>query len=171
MKLMVIGNARHGKDSVCEILAADYGLSFVSSSQFVAERAVKPWLAERGITYPDFEAMYADRGNHRPAWFDAISAFNGEDPARLARELLTEHDIYCGMRCARELAAVKASKLVDFTIWVDASRRLPPEDAKSMTVTRDMADYVIDNNGPVEVLADKVRVAYWAAQDAMEHAL
>ncbi len=163
MKIMVIGNARHGKDSVCEVLSKDFGLSFVSSSQFVAERAVKPWLAERGITYDSFEAMYADRVNHRAAWFDAISAFNGEDPARLARELLEVHDIYCGMRCAKELAAVKAQGLVDFTFWVDASGRLPPEPASSMTVTKDMADWVIDNNGTADVLRGEVIDAMAAA--------
>jgi len=52
MKLFVIGNARHGKDSVCKILQEDFGLTFESSSCFCAKLAVEPWLKEKlGITY------------------------------------------------------------------------------------------------------------------------
>jgi len=168
MKLMVLGEARHGKDSVCEILRRDYGLTFESSSHFVAEKAVRPALAAKGIVYSDFDTMYADRVNHRADWFDAIAAYNHPDLARLGRELYEVYDIYCGIRSAPELKALQAAGVIDFTIWVDASRRCEPEPASSCTVTRDMADYVLDNNGPVEGLEAEVKRAMSAAAAAHE---
>jgi hypothetical protein len=166
MKLMVLGYARHGKDSVSEIICREMGLTFESSSKFVAEKAVRPALAAKGITYPDFDTMYADRVNHRAAWKDAILAYNTPDRARLGRELFAIHDIYCGLREATELRALQEAGVVDFTIWVDASKRLPPEDVSSCTVTPDMADYILDNNGPVEDLPAQAITAYIFARAA-----
>lgn len=166
MKLMVLGEARHGKDSVCEIITRDYGLTFESSSAFVAEKAVRPWLAAKGITYSTYDEMYADRVNHRPEWKEAISAYNTPDKTRLGRELYAIHDIYCGIRDGDELAALQAAGVIDFSIWVDASLRCPPEPATSCTVTRDMADYILDNNGPESSMASEVRKAMEAAHNS-----
>lgn len=162
-RIMVIGNARHGKDSVSDLLCSMYGFTFQSSSHFVAERAVRPWLAARGITYSSFDEMYADRVNHRAAWFDAIVDFNTPDPTRLGRELFDKFTIYCGIRNKDELAALQSAGVVQFTIWVDARKRLPLEPASSISVSALDADFVIDNNGPIEYLAGQVRLAYIAA--------
>lgn len=167
MKLMVLGDGRHGKDSVCEILTRDFGLTFESSSHFVAEKAVRPALAAKGIVYKTFSEMYADRVNHRADWFNAIAAYNHPDLTRLGRELYEVYDIYCGIRNHEELLALQAAGVIDFTIWVDASERCPPEAATSCTVTREMADYILDNNGPVENLAEEVRKAMGAAREAI----
>jgi len=163
---MVLGYGRHGKDTVCEILRDRYGLTFESSSHFVAERAVRPYLAARGVTYPDFDTMYADRVNRRADWFNAIAAYNAGDMARLGRELYEQYDIYCGIRNRPELQALKDEGTVEFTIWVDASRRHPPEPATSITVGPDQADYLIDNNGTLRDLVANVDAAY---QAALEH--
>lgn len=162
-RLMVLGHARHGKDSVCDILRDEYGLTFQSSSHFVAERAVRPYLAARGVHYTNFAAMYADRVNRRSDWFDAIAAYNAEDPARLGRELFELFDIYCGLRNVEEFKRLKADGVIDFTIWVDASKRLPFEPSSSMTLSSDCADHIIDNNGPLEELRSKVADAHAAA--------
>jgi hypothetical protein len=37
MKLLIIGNARHGKDTLAELLNEYYGLKFMSSSQASAD--------------------------------------------------------------------------------------------------------------------------------------
>lgn len=168
-KLMVLGNARHGKDTVCEIMCREHGLTFESSSHFVALRAVEPYLKERGITYPNFDAMYADRVNHREAWFKAIELYNKDDGARLAKELYAQYDVYCGLRSKMELDALRDQGVVDFVIWVDASRRLPPEPGTSITVTQADADYILDNNGPLEILGGKVAAAVAAARWTHEH--
>lgn len=169
MKLMILGHKRHGKDSVSELFCKKYGMTFESSSRFVAEKAVRPAMAAKGIIYPDFDTMYADRVNHRDTWFEAIKAYNHPDPTRLGRELYAIHDIYCGIRNDVELLALQAAGVIDFTIWVDAHKRLPPEDASSCTVTPDMADYILDNNGPeadlpaqVERAMSYARAAEWA---------
>lgn len=144
LKLMVIGHARHGKDAVCEILVEKYGLSFISSSRFVLEKAVWPAMARR---YRSVEECFADRHSCRAEWFGLIGAYNRPDPARLGSELFAEHDIYCGLRSAREFHALKIAGVFDFAIWVDASERCPPEPRDSCTVEPWMADFVLDNNG------------------------
>jgi hypothetical protein len=164
-KLMVIGYARHGKDSICNILRDLYGFSFVSSSYFVGECAVRPWLEAKGITYPTMELCYADRIHHRSDWFDAISAYNGHDPARLGRELFAQYDIYCGLRNRREFDALKAEKAFDVCFWVDRSEHVPPENISSNTLDFSVADYIIDNNGDLEQLKCNVIIAVDRAID------
>lgn len=158
-RLMVLGSGRHGKDSVCEILRDRYGFTFESSSHFVAERAVRPYLATRGVTYSSFDEMYADRVNRRAEWFTAISEYNSPDAARLGREIYQEFDIYCGIRNQRELIALQRDGVVQHTMWVDASKRLPPEPVTSITVTARDADCVIDNNGTIDELSKNVNEA------------
>lgn len=148
-KLVIMGYARHGKDTVCEYLVPKYGYTFVSSSRFVLEKAVWPAMKDR---FPTMEAAYEGRGPHRAEWFRLISAYNDGDPARLGRELFNEYEIYAGIRNAEEFAAMRAENLFDYAIWVDASKRLPPEPPGSCTVRPDMADFVLDNNGPLDAL-------------------
>lgn len=145
-KLIVIGYGRHGKDTVCDILKQKYNYQFMSSSEFCAEKVVYPVL-KNTYNYSSIEDCYADRHNHRKEWFDLIAAYNMDDPAKLGTEMFAEYDIYCGLRRKEELVALKDQKICDYIIWVDASNRLPPEDENSCTVTKDMADYIIDNNG------------------------
>ena len=156
---MIIGYGRHGKDTVCEFLRDEYGYTFESSSQFCAERVVRQHMADLGITYETAEECYADRHNHRSEWFNAIKAYSAEDRTRLTREIFDEYDIYCGMRNAEELNAVKqlAPGLIDLTIWVDASDRHPPEEGDSCTVTAADADFVLDNNGDLDGLLLNIR--------------
>lgn len=164
MKIMVIGHARHGKDSVCSILRSEFGLSFVSSSYFVARAAVVPWLAARNITYENFDLCYADRINRRAEWFNAIADYNKDDPARLGRELFAEYDIYCGIRNRVEYEALRAEKAFDFCFWVDASLRVEPEPITSNTMRETDADFIIDNNGDEVNLRAEVLSAYQLAR-------
>lgn len=160
MKLLVTGYARHGKDTVCNILSENFGLSFVSSSYFVAERAVRPYLEERGIIYRTLEECYADRVNHRAHWYDAITDYNTPDLARLGRELFAERDIYCGLRSFDEFSAQRAEGIFDFSIWVDAIHREPPEHWSSITIRREDCDFVLDNNRGLEDLKIRTRNLY-----------
>lgn len=145
-KILILGYARHGKDTAAEMLSQDYGLCFTSSSQFCAEAIVRPALAAQGIVYPDTQACFADRERHRSKWYDAIAQFNASDPARLGRTLFQQFDIYCGLRNAREARALRTAGIPDLTLWIDASRRgVPPEATSSCTVTPADADVVVDN--------------------------
>lgn len=154
MKLFVLGHARHGKDTVAEYIEQAFGLTFRSSSHIAAETVVMPYLAERGITYPDVETAYADRVNHRAHWFDAIAAYNAECPTRLAQEIFRQYDIYVGIRNRAEF--IHAKELADLSIWVDAFDRCPPESTASNTILRTDADVIIDNSGSLDDLYNHI---------------
>jgi hypothetical protein len=150
MKLMILGYARHGKDTACEILCRHFDLRFESSSHFVGRKAVWPLLRYK---YENFEECYRDRGSSpetRTFWFEEITKYNTPDKARLARELYAEYDIYCGLRNQQEFEAVKAEGLFDWCLWIDASKRLPPEGTGSCTVRPNDADFVVSNNDSLD---------------------
>jgi hypothetical protein len=46
-------------------------------------------------------------------------------------------------------------KLFDIIIWVDASERLPLEDASSFNIDKTCADIIIENNGTFEQFKEK----------------
>lgn len=148
-RLMVIGYARHGKDTTCEYLRDRYGFTFVSSSNFVLEKAVRPRLAQEGYTYTSIEECQAQREtvpDWRRIWFEAIRDYNTPDPARLGKELYAQYDIYCGIRRLEEFLSLQAAKVFDVAIWIDASVRLPPEADTSNTLSPNIVDYVVSNN-------------------------
>ena len=161
MKLMILGYARHGKDTVAEILARDFKMKFKSSSFFALERVMVPYFASKGIMYPSPEACYADRVNHRQEWHEEIKRYNENDRARLARELYSEADVYVGIRCNMELAAIEAEKLFDYSIWVDRSGHQLAESTESCTVNPSMANYILDNKGTLDQLVTRTRNLYW----------
>lgn len=144
-RLLIIGHGRHGKDTVAAIMANVMQLKFSSSSHFVAEKCIwEMWGKER---YNSFEAMFDDRVNYRSTWKDLILAWNTPDRTRTAVTMLSEgNDMYVGMRSRLEFEANMQNETFDHVIWVDASKRLPPEGSDSMELTIDDADIVIDNN-------------------------
>lgn len=152
MKVMVIGHARHGKDTVGELLKKHYGLSFTSSSLFCAERIMMPFFdnAEADDKLPVYdtaEECYEDRANYRKQWHDQITAHCQGDLSRLVREIFEKNDVYCGCRNDREFLQAKGEGLFNFSLWVDRSLHLPAEKRDSMKLERWMADEVVDNNG------------------------
>lgn len=158
-KIILLGYARHGKDTVAEMLRDDYGYRFRSSSEFCAEHVVMPHmnamldrLGLGNVRYTSVKECYEDRVNHRQDWYDAITAYNTPDLSRLGREIFRENDLYCGMRNKRELWANKIRATADYVIWVDRSEHQPPEPTTSCTVEPWMADFVLDNNGTLDQL-------------------
>ena len=152
-KILVCGYGRHGKDTFCELIAKNRDVKFTSSSEYCLKNVIWPaWGVKYYATQKD---CFNDRHNNRDTWFNLISRYNGQDRARLQKDVLINHDIYCGLRCADEFNAAKAANLYSVTLWVDASKRLPPEDTSSCTITPDMCDIVVDNNGSLEDLEAK----------------
>lgn len=154
-KLIVTGYARHGKDSVCNILKDKYNLPFKSSSDIANTLAVYPVLKDI-YNYKSPEECFNDRYNHRKEWYDLIVKYN--DPLyRLGSRILYNHSIYCGLRNINELKSIKDNLSYNIiTVWVDASKRLPPEDSSSITITPKDCDYILDNNGEESLLESKV---------------
>lgn len=181
-KVLILGFARHGKDTVSEMLRDHYGLSFQSSSMFCADKVLwriihdadaraeflatvqvsrrhlfEAELAMMADEYVSVEDCFEDRGNHRELWYLAIRAFNTPDATSLGRALYDQHDVYCGLRHAAEFHALVNAGIPDLVVWVDRSDHLDPEDHASCSVEPWMADYVIDNNGSLEDLERNVR--------------
>lgn len=179
-KLLILGHARHGKDTVAEILQRDYGFSFTSSSLFCAEHVIWeavnnptaalehhvaagcPGLTEselgselammRDQQYANAVDCFNDRGNFRTAWFALIAGYCYPEKERLTREIFEENDIYVGIRNKREYYAAVNANIVDGVIWVDASERVDQEPMASCTVEPWMSNWIIDNNGSEEEL-------------------
>jgi len=155
-RLLILGHARHGKDTLAELLRDAFGLRFTSSSLFVAESVMLPAFRKVGVHYPSAEACFEARGSNRAFWYTTIKEHLLEDGALLARQIFEGNEIYCGVRDPRELQAIKDAGLADLIVWVDASGRgVPPEPASSCAVTADDADIIISNDGTVEDLRAK----------------
>lgn len=144
-KLLILGHGRHGKDTVADIIVENFGFTKTSSSMFAAEHVVQPWLeANRGLTYRNIEACYEDRANHRQDWYEAISQYNQDDPARLASEVLEVSDIYVGMRDDREFYAARG--MFDYVIGVTAFDRVKALDP-TFLVPLSECDFILTNDG------------------------
>lgn len=155
-KLLILGYARHGKDTVADLLKEKHGYEFESSSHLIGRLAV--WENWGCAVYDSFEDMYADRVNHRVLWMQMISAFNTPDKTKTATTMMEAGaDMYVGMRRFDELEACKEAGVFDAIIWVDRSILLPPETG-SMDITMENCgfDYSINNNGSLQYLEAEV---------------
>lgn len=153
-KLLIIGYARHGKDTVGDILAKNHGFKFTSSSWFCAQEVI--WDAWGCAVYDSIEEMFDDRVNHRVLWMQMISAYNTPDKAKTARTMIERgFDMYVGMRRLDELQECRRQGIFDLVIWVDRSKHLPPETG-SMDINERHADYILDNNGSLKDLQFRI---------------
>lgn len=155
IKILVLGNMRHGKDSFAEILNEEFGIRFQSSSQASADIFLYDALKDK-YGYKTPEECFEDRVNHRPEWKQMICDYNKDDRAKLAKAILKDSDCYVGMRDKEEIDECMRQGLFDLIIWVDASERLPLEPASSFNIDKTCADIIIENNGTFEEFKDKV---------------
>lgn len=154
-KLMILGSARHGKDSMAEILRDEYGMTFESSSQSASDIFLYDLLKEK-YGYETSEECFEDRHNHRQEWHEAIKEYNKDDKAKLAKGIVERTGCYVGMRDREEIKECVKQKLFDLIVWVDASDRLPEEPATSFNIDKSCADVIIENNGTYEEFYEKV---------------
>lgn len=156
MKLLILGNARHGKDTLAELFQEHFGLTFMSSSQASADFFLYDLLKNK-YGYKTPEECFEDRVNHRDEWYLAICDYNKDNRARLASEILKKADCYVGMRDKAEFDECVKQNLFDLIIWVDASKRLPLEPGTSFNINMSDADIVIENNGTYEEFVKKAK--------------
>ncbi len=155
MKIILLGHARHGKDTVAEFIKNSIGLEFKSSSSLAAEIFLYDALKTK-YGYKSYEECFNDRSNHRAEWHNLIAEYNSEDPARLAKQIFETNDIYVGMRSAIELAKCREDDIVDLIIGV-YNPRMPAESVDSFNIDLwKECDFVIPNAGTLDDLLEKV---------------
>jgi len=155
IKLLILGSARHGKDTFAEVLNEEFGLKYQSSSQASADIFLYEALKDK-YGYKTPEECFEDRVNHRAEWKQMICDYNKDDKAKLAKEILKNSDCYVGMRDRSEINECMEQGLFDIIVWVDASGRLPEEPASSFDIDKSCADIIIENNGTFESFKEKV---------------
>lgn len=158
-KILILGHARHGKDTAAELLVrlcqeVHIDISFASSSEFAAEKVVYPTMPY----YSNWQECYADRGNHRTHWFNMIRYYNKEDKTRLAKEILKENDIYVGMRNIEEFEACMEACMFNYVLWIDAFERVGLESINSLNIKKDPTSmHIIYNNTDEAGLTSSLR--------------
>lgn len=157
MRIMICGPARHGKDTLADILSEAYGLSYESSSRMALRIFLRRVLEVKyGLRYATEEQAFEDRFNHRKIWYEEIKAYNKDDLTKLSRKIFEHHDIYVGIRDREEFLASRS--LTDLTIWVDARGRLPVEGEHSFSdklIQESDCDITVDNSGSLDDLDRK----------------
>lgn len=155
-KICVIGHKRNGKTEVAKILHDDFGLSFVDSSVRASEIFIYDKVKHK-YGYKTPEECFEDRVNRRSEWFELIREYNKDDKARLAKEILSSCDVYAGMRSNEELEECLRIGLVKWVLWVHKPYSAC-EGSDSFNISKDLAHYVIVNDGSLDDLRRKVAI-------------
>jgi len=153
MKILILGNARHGKDTLAERFGEHFGMTYKSSSEMAMETFIFDEISEK-FGYSTMEQCFEDRVNHRALWYDMICGYNKDDRARLAKDIIEGHDCYVGMRDLEEFEASK--KLFDAIIWVDATKRLGSSE-NTNKIPMEAADIILTNDGTFEEFDAKAK--------------
>lgn len=154
-KLLIIGHARHGKDTVAEMLRDKFGYVFQSSSYAAAKIFLFDALKDK-YGYTTFSECFEDRVNHRAEWHDLICEYNKTDKARLAMDIMEYSDIYVGMRSDTELQQCLRLGIFDMVIGVYNPRE-PLEPASSFDIDIwKHSDIIIPNSGTLQDLEQRI---------------
>ena len=155
MNLLIIGHARHGKDTVAQMIEDMFQLTFESSSQAAADIFIYDELKDK-YGYQTPEECFEDRVNHRKEWHDLICDYNKEDKARLAKGILERADMYVGMRSSEEIRECLNQGLFDYVVGVyDPRKPHEPRDSFNIDLFVD-ADIVIPNGAGLGELKARI---------------
>jgi hypothetical protein len=143
--ILLLGHARHGKDTAADYLCSKLGFEYKSTSLLVARHLKTVLSCKYGLQYGTVQDCFNDRVNHRAKWYDEITLFCKDNPSALGDLVYSECNVYCGIRSKVECEAViRVHK--PLVIWVDACDRLPIESADSMQLEYTEPWFFIDNN-------------------------
>lgn len=164
MKIRINGYARHGKDTVADMISLNYGLVKPDASRIIAEKLLKTlpegWYP--GDQAEQIEAAYQDRVNHRAGWYNFVTAMG---PTTLCYEVMGRGDIYVGER--RRESFEKTKNLFDFSIWVVDPRK-PEEDHSSCDLNHEGHDFMLVNSGTLKDLEHRVDLLWAMMEGKME---
>ena len=157
MKILILGHARHGKDTVADILCEKFSLRSTASSMAAARIFLLDILREKyGFKYTCVNQAFKDRINHRDIWYNEISEYNKDNKSRLAKKIMETNDIYTGLRSAEEVEQCIKEGIFDLILGVYDYRK-PHEPLTSNTANVfKYSDFVITNNGTLDELNEKV---------------
>lgn len=156
-KILILGDARHGKDTMAEMIFSKSGLKFASSSETALDVFLRDVLEEKyGLVYKTREDAYNDRVNHRDKWYNEICLYNSVDKLRLVKDILKIADIYVGLRSGLEVeSAIKESSFDHIIGIYDYRKDRESSDSNTADVLK-YSDFVILNNYGLKELEEKV---------------
>ena len=154
-KVLVIGHAQHGKDTVKNYLGERCGLEVKSVSLLAVHLFIYEALAPK-YQYLTYEQCFNDRDGKRQEWADEFEKYCGDDKARFVRGALTYTDVYAGIRDRDQFEA--ARPLFDMVLWVDAHKRKPLE--PTLELVESDSDWILDNNHSAEYLYSQIEQAW-----------
>lgn len=149
MKILILGHAGHGKDTVANILVNKFNLKFLSATEYINEKIIYPALSGK---YKDSRSCLLDKDNNRSLWYDLIYDYKGD----IVKEVLEVSDIYVGLRDINMLLKCINNKTFDLILCV-FNPFLKKEDTSSMTIPlHTYSDIILLNNGTIDDLIKKV---------------
>lgn len=156
-KILILGDARHGKDTLAEMICKKTGFNFESSSRMALKIFLYDLLKTKyNLPYSSEEEAYEDRVNHRKIWYDEICAYNDKDKTRLVRDILEIADIYVGLRNYEEVEQSIKEKTFDYIIGIYDYRKDRESKSSNTAEVLKYSDFVILNNGDLIQLQNKV---------------
>lgn len=156
MKILVVGHAQHGKDTVCEEIAAATGLDNAGTTSVYLAR----FVAERdGVSEAEAYANRRRSEADRQKWRAIGDEIRATDPALLVRMAFAAGDVSGGCRGLPEIRAVRNEGIANLIVWVDAFPRVGPD--ITMEFGKEWADVILDNSNGDEA-AFRRKVFGWA---------
>lgn len=153
-RILFVGHGRHGKDTACEVLARATGWKNAGTTSIYLTPHVVAEYQRLGLHHLVRDA-YAHRHANRELWRRVGDEIRKDDPALLVKDALRVGPITGGCRGLPEIRAVRDESVVDLIVWVDASKRLPPD--PTVEFGPEWADVVVDNNGTEDAFRYKIQ--------------
>lgn len=156
-KILILGHARHGKDTVAELICKHTNLLYQATSFLAYQIFIYDELINKhNHKYDSIYAAFNDRFQHRNLLYNMIKEYNKNDKASLAKDVLQHCDIYVGMRDVDEVIESKLQNIFDLTIGV-YNPNIKHEDISSNTVdVFKYSDILIINDSTLIDLENKI---------------
>ncbi len=156
-KILILGDARHGKDELARMICEKTGLTNKSSSVAALEIFLFDVLDKKyNLKYNSLEEAFEDRVNHRDIWYDEICLYNKEDKLNLVKGILRIADIYVGLRSDKEVEKAIEEKSFSHIIGVYNYGVQRESNSSNTADVLKYSDFIITNNGTLEDLENKV---------------
>jgi hypothetical protein len=153
-RVLILGHARHGKDTFAEYISKHSNLNFKSSSEAAAEV-----VFSQIDGYNTVQECFEDRVNHRLLWRDLLIKYNTPNATKLAEKILSESNLYVGMRSLHEFNAAVNKNLFDYIFYVTALNRLKSTDPSLDIDYNPKTMILIDNNETLSELESQAKIA------------